>query len=330
MEPLRQHARPSGLVILLVLVALGCAHTPPSPLSEATQAQLGTIGVVAVRTPPAVEYRTPGQGGAGGAAIGAVKGLGLGTLGAAGCLLTIGRAVAACVVAVATPYFTVRYAVDQASEGVSPDEVAASETAIRTVLTGATVQGDLPDAILRVAGAQPALVFVRLPDEAGTLQPAQARPYQDLAHQGIGTVLEITVERLTLQPGKATESGSLWSISAADLNPALTLVAAARIRVVTVAEGTELYTASLEHQGRVATFTEWGVDDAHLLREGLGQLTENLAGEILRQVFNVSVPPAPEPAAPTAPDSGQGVVLPEYSYSYDQAPTPGPHAATRS
>ena len=48
------------ILSLLVLAALlGCAHRPPSPLAEATQAQLGTIGVVAARFAPKVDYRTP-------------------------------------------------------------------------------------------------------------------------------------------------------------------------------------------------------------------------------------------------------------------------------
>ncbi len=316
MESLRQPARPSGLVILLVLLALGCAHTPPAPLSEATQAQLGTLGVVPIRTPPAVEYRTPGQGGAGGAVIGAVKGLGVGTLGAAACFLTLGRVPEPCLLAVATPVVAVSYAVNQARKGVAPEEVAASEAAIRPVLAAPRLPEAVGEAILRVAQEQSALSFVPVPEEEGALQPATAGSYQHLASQGIGTVLEVTVERLALRAAP-------WSTRVANFNPPLTLAATLRIRVVTVAGDSERYTATLEHQGRVATFTEWGADEAQLLRESLAQLTEDLAAEILRQVFNVSVPSASEPVAPTAPDPGHGMqAQPEPSSPDIAAPEP--------
>ncbi len=126
-----------ALSLLVLVVLLGCAHTPPSPLAEATQAQLGTIGVVAAPSPRQVDYRTPGRGGAGGAAIGAAKGAGAGGAGGRwlpGGLDGCGQCVAACAVAVGTPYLAVRYAVDQATEGVPAETIAASETAIQAVL----------------------------------------------------------------------------------------------------------------------------------------------------------------------------------------------------
>ena len=40
------------LCLLVLVVLLGCAHTPPPPLAAATQAHLGTVGVVAARFTP--------------------------------------------------------------------------------------------------------------------------------------------------------------------------------------------------------------------------------------------------------------------------------------
>jgi hypothetical protein len=73
----------AALALCALLALLGCAHQPPGPLSQEAQAQLRTIGVVAARSVPEVDYPTPGRGGTAGAVIGAAKGLGLGTLGAA-------------------------------------------------------------------------------------------------------------------------------------------------------------------------------------------------------------------------------------------------------
>ena len=293
----------SARALLALLALLGCAHQPPAPLSQETQAQLGTIGVVAARFPPEVDYRTPGTGGAGGATIGAVKGLGLGILGAAGCFLSMGRAAEACVLGVATPYLAVRYSVDQATQGVSAEEVATSEAAIKTALADQTLPGALRDHVLRMAASQTPLSFVSLPDQ-GPTQPSETGHYGHLASQGIEAVLELTVQQIALRPPGGSGSGSLWSISAADLNPWLALIATTRTRVLKVADGTELYSYTVEQRGKSATFTEWGANDAQMLRDALEQLPQGLAAEIVTQVFAVSVSPSSDPAAPTEPGSG--------------------------
>ena len=184
------------LVVFVVLV--GCAHTPPPPLAAATQAQLGTIGVVAAQVPPEVDYRTPGRGGAGGAAIGAAKGVGLGVLGAAGCVLTYGTALPACGLAVVSPYLAVRYAVDQATDGVSPDTIVASETAITAVFAERHYHATARDEVVRVAVAQTGQSLVGLPDE-GPRSAAETPKYTHLTAHGIDTVIEITLQRLALQ-----------------------------------------------------------------------------------------------------------------------------------
>jgi hypothetical protein len=293
----------AALALLVLLALLGCAHQPPAPLSAEAQAQLGTIGVVAARFAPEVDYQTPGSGGPGGAAVGAAKGLGLGILGAAGCFLSVGLAAEACVLGVATPYLAVRYAVDQATQGVSVEEVAASEAAIKTALAERSLQEALRDQVLRAAASQPPRSFVSLPDQ-GPTQPSEAGHYGHLASQGVDAVLELTVQQIALRPHGGSGSGSVWSLSAADLNPWLALVATTRTRVLKVADSTELYRYTMERRGKGATFSEWGANDAQMLREALEQLPQDLAAEIMTQVFGVSVTPPSDPAAPTEPDPG--------------------------
>ena len=197
---------PLALSLLVLVVLLGCAHTPPSPLSVATQAQLGAIGVVAAQFTPEVDYRTPGRGGAGGAAIGVAKGVGLGVLGAAGCVLTYGTALPACGLAVVSPYLAVRYAVDQATEGVSPDTIAASETAITAVFAERSHQAAVQDEVVRVAVAQTGQSLVGLPGE-GPRSAAETPRYTHLTAHGIDTVIEITLQRLALQSRTSGRAG---------------------------------------------------------------------------------------------------------------------------
>ncbi len=314
-------ASSSALALLVFLAPLGCAHQPPAPLSEGAQAQLGTIGVVAARFPPEVDYRTPGRGGAAGAAIGAAKGLGLGTLGAAVCVLSMDSALPACGAPLLTVILPVGYAVTQATQGVSGEELAASEGAIRTALATPTFQEVLRDQVVRVAATHTPPSFVALADQ-GPTQPSETSNYRHLASEGIDAVLELAVQQLALRPLGSPGSGSLWSINGADLNPELALVATTRLRVLKLTDGTELYSHTMEQRGRGATFTEWGANDAQRLREALEQLTQELTAEIMRQVFGVSVPPVSDPAAPTAPDPGtEPAAQPESSTSDAESPS---------
>ena len=293
------------LCLLVLVVLLGCAHTPPPPLAAATQAQLGTVGVVAARFAPEVDYRTPGRGGAGGAAIGTAKGVGLGVLGAAGCFLTYGTALPACGLAVVSPYLAVRYAVDQATDGVSPDTIAASETAITAVFAERHHPATARDEVVRVAVAQTGQSLVGLPGE-GPRSAAETPRYTHLTAHGIDTVIEITLQRLALQSQTRVEGRNSWSIiSAADLNPYLTVAVTARTRVLRTADGTVLYDHAREHTGRGATFPDWGANDAQLLRDGLDQLFQEMARAIVAQVFGVAIPPKREPEAPAAPSPEQ-------------------------
>lgn len=290
--------RALGLLVLSgLLLPLGCASTPPAPLTEATKAYLGTIGVVAAQIPPDVEYRTPGQGGNGGAAIGAAKGVGLGVLGAAGCMLSYGYVPEACVLALATPYFAVRYAVDQATEGVVPETIAAGETAITAAFAARNPQAVVRDEVFRVAAAQTGRPLVLLPGE-GPRAAGETLRYTHLTAHGVDTVIEITLQRLALQAPRSGD-GSLWRIRAADLNPYLTLAVTARTRVLRIADDTVLYDHAGERTGRGATFPDWGANDAQLLRDGLEQLLRQMAADIVVQVFGVAGPPATDPAVPT-------------------------------
>ena len=175
------------LCLLLLLAPLGCAHARPSPLPAATKEQLGTIGVVAAQFTPEVDYRTPGRGGAGGAAIGTAKGLGLGIAGAALCFVSYGYAWPACGLAIATPYLATRLAMDQARAGVAPSTIEAAESAIKAVLAERSHGPVVRDEAFRLAAAHTGHTFVLLPDP-GPTKATETPCYRHLAAEGIDTV----------------------------------------------------------------------------------------------------------------------------------------------
>ena len=213
----------------------------------------------------------------------------------AGCFFTYGYAVPACVVVLATPYLAFRYAVDQATEGVAPETIEGAEKAIKEVLAGRNHQVVARDELHRVAAAHTGQSVVILPN-AGPPAPSEAPGYRQLADQGIDTVLEITIQGIVLRH-QSGGGGGIWSISGTDLNPNLRLVVTAHRRVVKALDGTVLYDHTGDHTGKLATFTDWGANDAQLLRDGLDQLFREMAGEIVAQVFGVQAPLAAEPAA---------------------------------
>ena len=291
---------------LLLLGALGCAHTPPTPLSEEVKAQLGRMALAAARYAPEIEYGIPGQGGAGGAVIGAAKGLGLGTLTAAVCFVTIGHVPEACVLALGTPYFVVRYAVDQARQGVPHEEIAPGEAAVKGTFAARDYHEALRDQVPPLVLARTGQLVSPLPD-LGPATPAENCSYRNLAPHGIDTVLEITVQRVALQPNgiRSSASASIWSIGADELNPVLHLVATTRTRVIKTVDESVLFNATRQHDGRGATFTEWSVNDAQLLRDELEQFLPRLASEIVAQVFGEPLPPESEPASPIDLEKGK-------------------------
>ncbi len=166
------------------------------------------------------------------------------------------------------------------------------------------LQEDLRGQVLRVAPVHTGQSFV-LPSDLGPTPTSEGGGYRHLASQGIDTVLEIGVQRIALQASGRSTAGSLWSLSAAGLNPSLRLVVSARTRVIKVADGAELYAHAGDHQGSERTFTEWAANDAQAFREGLDQLMQNLAAEIVAQVFGVAVPPENNPAASDESDQNK-------------------------
>jgi hypothetical protein len=161
------------------------------------------------------------------------------------------------------------------------------------------------DHVLSLAAARTGQPVTPLPD-LGPATPAETGSYRHLTPQGIDTILEVTVQRMALEPyvGRAKASGSVWRISADELNPSLYLFATTRTRVIKTVDDSVLFVATRQHEGSAATFTEWAANDAQALRDELDRFFPCLAAEVVTQVFGVSVSPASEPASPAEPAAG--------------------------
>jgi hypothetical protein len=206
--------------------------------------------------------------------------------------------------AVATPYFAVALAMDQAKEGVASDEIKTGEAAITAALAERNLQEVLRDQFLRVAPVRTGQSFV-LPSDFTPTPASDGGSYRQLAGQGIDTAFEIGIQRIALK--SIGGSGCPKRIvCAADLNPSLRLVVTVRTRVIKVADGAELYAYTGDHQGSELTFTAWAANDAQAFREGLDQLMQKLGAEIVAQVFGVSAPSESDPAASTESDQRKG------------------------
>ena len=95
-----RHPGLTSLSVGFLCLSAAIGNSASLPPAEEGHAQLGRIGVVSAHLTPEVAYRTPAKGGVEGAVSGAGKGLALGTLGAAGCVLSLGYAVSDCAVGV--------------------------------------------------------------------------------------------------------------------------------------------------------------------------------------------------------------------------------------
>jgi hypothetical protein len=273
-----------GLFCCFAAVGYG-ASLPPA--SEG-RAQLGRIGVVSAHLVPEVEYRTPEKGGVEGAVSGAGKGLALGTLGAAGCFLSLGYAVSNCAVGLGTPIRMVLSAITQAGHGVPSAEVEAGEAAIRAALAGSNLEQTLRDRFLTMGRERTGRSLVLIPDQwrvapgmAGTLPPMTSR--------GIDTVVELGIQSIRLELSNGSTVGVIGALNPAESDPRLTLTVSARARVVSAVDGSELSLHTARYRGGVRRYTDWVANNALDVRKELDRASQGLAADIVARLFGGSV-----------------------------------------
>jgi len=328
-------------VIVVALAAMcgswGCAiHGPRSPQSFSHEAwdQMNTVGVSTVHYQPYSHLKSTTSGKGWGAAKGAGYGLAVGVtpgLAIASIVRGCGGAreigaldcgtIAAAGLGVAVAGGTIGALVGTVHGAVtaeSASRVRTAEAALEAAMADLTVQTTLRDHVLQAARERSSLRFVAVEDGGSTaIAPADE---ETPATGGVDAVLEVRVSRIQL-----TGQGSV--------NPPMTLLMAAPVRISRVADGTVLYAETFEYRGHDARkFVEWAADDGLALREAVDRGARSLADDIVRSLL----PPAPShDDTPTEPGAAteQGTPVEQSSAEATQESqlpeSPKPGEATR-
>ena len=293
------------LVVALGIGPWGCAHTKPraaQPPSDDVRSELGTIGVAPASGAPPAPLMAPTRGkaagalkGAGGGFVaGATPGLYLLTAAGSGCIgggggqgaatlcalvIMTGLGVAAAGGTVGAVGGTVYglVAADSAST------IAAAEDALTRAAADVDVQRSLREHVLRELGEHGSLTFVDLGER--TAADGAPEDHRRWKHDGIDTVLDVTVSQLGLAGGSGVK-------------PRVGVSMVARARLIRTADGVEVYAQTFEYGGAAdRTVTGWAADEA-AFRQELDAGTRRLAADIARVLF----PPDPvRDDTPTAP-----------------------------
>ncbi len=293
-----------GLFLAAILGSWGCTHGPvpvkQAPLSPEVRNQLGTIGVVAKEESSKIFYPSPvSRGEAAGKGekasvefmcsdpnrpdpfVALIFCLLYGPV-AAGIGAGVGTLMAPSAVAVQDA----EAALHEATATLKIAE-ALREQVVQTA------RSQTPYSILLLPDAEPTAHGQAVTEEAsesagtpGLPNPApsaqNSRPnYLSLVRDGVDTILEISASSVSLQKDHL----------AGEINPSLVLVVAIVSRLVRATDSTELYWDRSVYRGGSGTLTEWGADNARLLRHEVNRGVQTLAGQIVAQLFGN--PPSP-------------------------------------
>ena len=265
---------------LILLLALGCATSPPPPLKQDVRASLGTIGVISIG--PELMADVSGPIGTGKeAGRGAVKGGAIGGLGGAGVGALAGLATGPCA-PVLVPVFAgigaagglvIGAGTGAIVRGVRavPTETAESlGTALRDGLALRDLPKDLRQRVLNRASMTP-----RQTVDLGALDPDPSAPhdYTAFAENGVQSVLEITVTEIVFdgQGGR---------------DPTFALQMKAEVRLIRVADNEVLWTRDeIISRGADVHVSSWTDPELGYLATQIDEVLERASGQIAEAVF---------------------------------------------
>jgi len=283
-----RHPALASLSLGVLFLSAAVGHSASPPQAGEGRVQFGRIGVVSAHLTPEVVFRTPAKGGVEGAVSGAGKGLALGTIGAASCILSLGYAVSNCAVGLGTPVLMMLGAITQAENGVPPAEVEAGEAAIRSALAESHLEEALRNRFLTIGRARTGRSFVLIPDR-GRTAPAMAGTLPPRIGQDVDTIVEVGIQEIRLELSSGSAVGAIGALNPAETDPRLTLTVTARARVVRAVDGTELSLHTAMYRGGVRRYTDWVANSALDVREELDRAGQSLAGDIVARLFGGSI-----------------------------------------
>jgi hypothetical protein len=261
----------------------GCAPEKPPippPISEDLRHRLGVVGVASVTGPTAGELDVPvrGAGAARGAGAGAATGAaggaqllaGSGT--ASGMAAGGGAAVALGALVVLIPLGIVVGALVGAATAVPEDTARGIEATLAKVLKETPIQQRLHQEVVALARQETEESIVDL-DALGLVGAGGIADYGALGARGIDTLLEVRASKAGLVGGRGGD-------------PELSLFVEFSIRLIDTASGETLFeNQSITHRTAAWRFTEWGAEDAALLRQQLTASFRGVANRIVDTVF---------------------------------------------
>ena len=168
--------------------------------------------------------------------------------------------------AVTIPVGTVVGAVSGWGEGVPKEEIDKAQGALRVAAQETAISSVLRERLIAEGVRKTQYAFSEGEEAQEGSQQRSAGKFD--------TVLELRLLNLGL-------------IGPADANPDLAVFVKARLRLVRVADGAELYTYTWVQSSGCHKFTDWGADDAKLFREQLKQIADAMAESIIEELFLV-------------------------------------------
>lgn len=291
----RRHPLIAGVLILALVAQFGCASSGTDkrsasslhfPVPRAAIQELGNVGVTSARFAPSFEYVVavgssggfvmdeddPSKGTVWGALKGAVKGFFAPLqLGAAGTPFVLP------IIAVLMPVGLVAGAIEgakKAEPAVKVEERTVQEATIRKMVTSQRIQDDLRDRVVGIGASMTPHIFEGMTDRGPSTRGDQP-DYLSLSQEGIQAVLEVVVERVTLD--------AIEEIP----DPKFRLVMTVNTRLIRVVDNVEFYLYANKRtydSKSLRTLAEW-VSDPEGFRNELNQAYTDIAEKIVKEVF---------------------------------------------
>jgi hypothetical protein len=261
------------LFIILLIGQFSCIRTgwETRSLSEQERADFGTIGIVSARFNPEATVQTPlnkKDGAKAGAKEGAKAILSPGSFGdpLAGLAYLI-------LLPVTLPVAAGVGAAVGSMRGVPDSEKEEAWAVVNRVTAELKIQETMREHILNIAQEKTIYQFSLIEELGPTVSSYEKVNYISLGNSGVNTVLEISVDRWVLH-GEGT------------INPPLSFIMWATIRIFGVEDGKELYNDTFQYWSREKNkFTEWAANNGQLLKEEFNRGYRSLAEEIVRKLF---------------------------------------------
>ena len=261
-RPIRARACLIGIILLVAVQ--GCVHTPPSPLPESLQQQLGKIGVVATTAEGQQDLASPDTGRLSniwrGASLFSVIGAGYGMAGGymAPIMIPAGAAVG--------------FVGGALYGAVASESWQKAETTFRTIVAELDLNQALPQQLVAFAQAKGyAMTHIYMVTQEG---PQQESRYAAAKSDGIDTVLEI--HDLTV------------SLVAAEymVNPLRRLVLSTHVQLIRTADETVLDDRVVTDKfGPALLLGTWSANRAARFRQEVQEAAERLAEQIITDYF---------------------------------------------